>query len=105
MPRINIQVVGLIEIELPAEVAASCACGDSGLWHDLVLIGAEPCHVAIAQAAEPWPEQSSRWNRDDELSSRLPAAPILYADLPRLSRQLGEELGLLVERLCAAREA
>lgn len=87
--------MGLIEIDLP--VNPNCT-DEPGLWQDLARVGADPRQADSEHS-------STRWRRPAEVElSGLAMAPVVFADLPRLSRELDAEICSLINRIRAARD-
>jgi hypothetical protein len=117
MPRINIQVVGFIEIE-PNGCAEFSAEEPSALWDDLRSIAGDATYVPSMEKVPRWkcagvipadvrkvPSGATfqgRLERSRNIgepgSSPHEESPMLYADLPRLSSELDAELGCLFAR-------
>lgn len=94
MPRLNIQILGLIEIDTPPVRVVRSDTQACGLWEDLVRLGIDP---ALDDVAHDLSSDASlpRWELGDAVALRT-SPPRLAADLPRLARELDADVNRLV---------
>src|SRR5437016_6135590 len=106
MPRTNMQILGLIELDLPPSGAIpNFAARNPGLWQDLARLAVPPDLVTGDAVQESDATLSDRWDRaGDPQRQDLLTAPTVFADLPRLRRELDAELRCFVKRIYSARD-